>query len=148
MSFYLYYIYHAILAVGVAAIFFYLLKKITIKSNARIKLISLVVLLILSNFSFFKYGIGILNINLANYRYQNCDGRCCILNTQFEHKMDTKEDLINYYRIWKEDYHIVDDTVLYRTFDFKWWMFWEYYTYYSTDIYELPLLPKECKKKY
>lgn len=143
MDFYFYYFFHAAVALFSIIVLLYLIKKI-ISSSTRTKLLSFLLLLVISNFSFFKYGVSILNINIANYRYQNCDGSFRYLNTQFEHKMDTKNQVLDEFNHWKKQYHIVDDTLLYRTFDFKWWMFWEYYTYYTTDIYQLPLLPKQC----
>ncbi len=147
MAFFSYYLLHTLLALAVLLVFFYLIKQAIKNANIYIKLICIASFFILSNMPLGKYGLGLFNIIQVTYHYQNCEADFRVNNTPLEHKWKTKADLLSTFDVWKEQYHkkTIEDT-LYRTFDFKWWMFWEYYTYYTTDIYQLPLLPKDCKK--
>lgn len=146
MSFYIYYIFHFIIGVVILLTYFYLLKKIVFDTKIPIKLLCLSIFLLLSNTPAGKYSLYIFNISISSYHYQNCEGNFHIKNTQFEHKWSNKQEIQRDMKQWHEQYHRKEEDIVYRTFDFKWWMFWEYYTYYTTDVYELPLLPKECKK--
>ena len=146
MSFFLYYIFQFLLAVGIIILFIFLLKKIIFDKQLIIKLISLLGFLILINLPVGKNSLDLVNVELSTYRYQNCESNFHRNVTQFEHKWCNKQELQTEMEVWHEQYHRVESDTLYRTFDFKWWMFWEYYTYYSTDVYQLPLLPDTCKK--
>ena len=147
MSFYLYYIFHALLAVSILVAFFYLSKAIILNPRIHIKLISLLAFFALSNVSIGKSGLSLLKNDIGSYHYQPCHGNFGYNCNGIENEWRDKKALLEKFHSDNVTRHPENENdILYRTFDFKWWMFWEYYTYYTTDIYELPLLPKQCKK--
>ncbi len=142
----LYYFIHFLAGFGTLAFFIYLIFKIIKNTDIHTKLGSFLVFIILSNLSIGKYALSIFSNNVASYNYQNYEGKHRIHIGLMEHKWQSKQQLLDDFEMQKKAYPRPDNSVLYRTFDFKWWMFWEYYTYYTTDVYELPLLPDDCKK--
>lgn len=146
MSFFLYYFFHFLIGFGTLAFFVYLIFKMIKSATVHSKLISLLAFIVLSNTPLGKYTLGIFNHTIGSYNYQNCEGKHRIHVTQIEHEWQSKQELLNDFEMQKKAYPVIDNSILYRTFDFKWWMFWEYYTYFTKDVYELPLLPSDCKK--
>ncbi len=103
------------------------------------------IILLFSNFFTGKFLLVSWQPNGLEYVFQTCDGSFVAHDTQFEDWWKNKKGIENEFKFWKENHPGNDDKILYRTFEFKWWKFWEYYTYLTEDIYNFPTLPKNCK---
>ncbi len=95
MSFFLYYFFHFLIGFGTLALFTYLIFKITRDSNVRTKLVSFLAFIILSNTPLGKYTTCIFGSKISSYYFRNCKGEHSIHITQFEHKWQSKQELLD-----------------------------------------------------
>jgi len=107
-------------------------KQIVISMKNIVKiLIGVLIIMFISNF------IGIPAIG-QSYSYQTS-------NKEFTYrcvpsKGNNEEDMIRSFEKFKKDNPGIQEIILYRTFEIKWWKFWKWKDYMTSERYSYPYI--------